>query len=336
MPRVAGIGAVLEGTGQPAGVVGVVLAGRRGQDQLHVPPAEAAVGGAHQRGNPGDLGGSRAGSAEAGRVAAEVVGCGDAGPGLGEVARGRAHPEVGARLGVRRALAEVVHRARCGHGVVIGVLVQGAVVAVVGTVAGREDVEDALAPEAAGDTGVHGPLPDVGSPVRKGVVRGAPAVVGDRSVAHVAGHGVGLVSVSLVQQVVVAVDLRLGRNPPNADVVVAAGRDDASHLGAVGFGRVVDIASARVVVISWPVDVGGQVGVVVLHPVVDHGHVDARSFGRRPRVLDVDVLSVGSLALTLVVEVPLAAVEGVVDVGVGVGQGDGLAPLDEVGVEDVL
>ena len=330
---VGGGGAVPERPGLPACVVWVVLAGRRGQDQLHVAPAQVAVGAAHQRGHAGDLGGSRAGAAENGRVAAEVGGGGDAGPDGTQIKRRSAHPQVGAHLRVHRPFPEIVHRAGRSHRVVVGVLVQGAVIAIVRSVAGSEDVEDALAPEAVGDATVDGQLPGFGSAARQGTVRGAPTVVGHRRVAHVEGHGVGKILVGVFQQGVVAVDRRFRRNAPHADAVVLR-CDDARHTGAVRLGRIVNVVSAGVVVIPGPGDIDGEVRVGVLHPVVDHGHIDARSPGGCPRVLDVDVLSRSSLPLALIVQVPLTPVEGVVDGRIG--NGNRRAPIKEVGVEDVL
>ena len=317
-------GAVLECSRSPVAVAGVVLAGRGGQDQLDVAPGQVGVGGPDQRGHPGDYGRRRAGAAEAAPIVVVVRGGCNARPGVA-VARRPAHPQVGARLRVRRSLVGRVHRADGDGGVVAETLIEVGVVAAEVVVAGPPHVDGSLAVGAGRRASFDGGLPQRGHCLRLRSVPDAPAVVADVDVDPVAGHGVGE-----ARQVEGAgnsdvVELGPGRHAPPAQGVVP-GRHHRGHRGAMiviqvaGLGsriadeggRVADAVGVR----AGRVGVVGEVFVVEVDATVDHGHPHSRAEvpGRVGRG-HVGVPVAPGAQLADVVQVPLAAGEFVEEAG---------------------
>ena len=299
--------AVLGRPGQPARVLGVVLAGRTGHDQLHIPPSQQSVRAAHQCGHPRDLRGGRAGPSEVGEVAAQDIGGGDAR--LDGALRRRAHPQVGSRLGVVGRVAVVVDRADRHHSVVVGELVESRVVTAA-TVPTRPHVHGAQPPVTLGETRVDRLLPDAGRPVGPAVVPGSPAVVRHRGGVPLPGHGVGLVQQGAVAEQIEAADAGAGGDSSHARRIML-GCDDAGHCGAV----IRTVREMRpqpgVVMARVRVETGAQILVVVVDAAVDHRHVHTGAGGGLPNTADVDVLAVCAAAVPDVVQVPLAAIQRV-------------------------
>ena len=198
-------------------------------------------------------------------------------------------------------------------------------------VASGEDVEGPFAVIAVRDTGVHRPFPERVGGTQPGTVEWSPAVVGHRGHDSIASHGVHFVENRLLtSQKVVTVDRGSRRHSAHSDIVVA-GRDDASDVSTMMLEGLIYVPQARVVEVKAGVDVVLQVLMGVVHPVVDNGDVDAFSlYAVRPDGFDVDVPIVGT------VQMPLARVQGIVDLRVVQRARACFALVDEIGVFSVL
>ena len=96
-----------------------------------------------------------------------------------------------------------------------------------------------------------------------------------------------------------------GRDAAHPEAVVPR-RNDPGHCRAVVFEGVVYVALAGVVEIAAGVDVGSQVLVIVVHPVVNNGDVDALAGDAfLPDRLDVYVLPL----VFMVFQVPLTGIQ---------------------------
>ena len=317
--------------GRPSRIRSVVLAGRARQDQLDVPPGEVRVGASHEGGYARDHGCRRGRAAEVVAVAVVVAGGANRLPASRQVAGRGAEPQVGALLRVGRPLAQIVDRADRGHAVVVGELAEVGVVPLPRPAAAREGVENALAAESGGNANVNCKLPQRRRAVEPRPATMSKAIVGDGRVRLVAGHRVHQVEERRKADEVIAVDRRSGSDAAAAETVVA-GRDNAGYPRAVVEVPLEHAASERVVVVPAPVDVVLQVLVLVVQAIVDHGHVDSGAeVAPAPHVFDVDVLSGRSSVPSGIVQVPLAAVQGVVVVG-----RYGGTAVDKRGVLDVF
>ena len=179
-------------------------------------------------------------------------------------------------------------------------------------VAGRKDVDDALAVVAVRDALIHRHLPRTWRRIQTRAVRGAPTVVRHRRVCHVVGHRSDQVAVGAGPQGVGAVDRRTRSDSPAADRVVAR-RDDAGHRGAVGTQRI-EKALPAVVLAADRVHVVDQVRMAFVQSVVHDRYRDALApVASGPDLLHADVLARCATALPLVSQVPLTPVEGVAE-----------------------
>ena len=123
---------------------------------------------------------------------------------------------------------------------------------------------------------------------------------------------------------------------PRTPILVGRGSNETGHTRPVAGIQPPDIV-ANVGMIVRCQDVLGQVGVGVLHAVIDHRYIDPLAHGGLPDLLDVDVLHRPAGVLSAVVEVPLAAVEGV---ALGAVEGSAVLPVPyflgrDLGMDDV-
>ena len=136
----------------------------------------------------------------------------------------------------------------------------------------------------------------------------------------------------VASQKVVPIDSGPWGHAAHPDAIILC-RDDAGYRGAVVFISAIYVMAITnagiVVVVEGGIDVWGKVLMGVVHPVINHGDVDPCAIDAlHPYSFDIDVFS----APLLIAQVPLAAVERVVNLGVVQGGRRGFAGVNKSSV----
>ena len=208
-----------------------------------------------------------------------------------------------------------IHGARRGHAIFIGVFFEIGVISEKVSIAAGKDIKDTLAIVAFRDSALYSPSPESISIAQPRAISITPATVrdcGHRGDILVGEHGVRCYLVRRLNagtEEVVTVYRRTRGNSAHAYIVVP-GRNYSCNVRAVMVEATIDVLVAAVVDVEARVDVVFEVFMGVVHPVVDHGDIDALSLNSvSPDGSEVDVLPIRTA------QVPLTGIQRILICG---------------------